>query len=112
MKNKFTKTVLMAVAVLGLFVTFTGKVQAAVIYPKPMIGQIMFTAFGTLDKGWYVPCNGQLLKIKNYQTLFSLIGITYGGVEKRGGSFGVPDMRGRVPVMMGQAPGLSKYVLG
>lgn len=55
-------------------------------------------------------CAGQLLPIDQYDALFSLLGTTYGGDGQN--SFGLPDLRGRVPVGTGQGSGLGNYTLG
>ncbi|OXB08677.1 phage tail protein [Flavobacterium plurextorum] len=60
-------------------------------------------------RGWLF-CNGQLLPIPQYSTLFSIIGTTYGGDGIN--NFALPDLRGRVPVGQGQGPGLSPRNLG
>ena len=60
-------------------------------------------------RGWAF-CNGQLLSIANNQALFSLLGTTYGGDGRT--TFALPDMRGRVPVHMGQGPGLTPHPIG
>ena len=62
-----------------------------------------------MPDGW-AACNGQLLNTNEYSALFALIGTTYGGDGIT--SFGVPDLRGRVPLSQGQGNGLSNYVLG
>jgi microcystin-dependent protein len=50
------------------------------------------------------------LPISEYETLFQLIGTTYGGDGQQ--TYAVPDMRGRLPVHMGQGPGIgSNYLL-
>ena len=54
--------------------------------------------------------NGQILPIAQNQALFSLFGTMYGGDGRT--SFALPDMRGRSPVHVGQAPGLSNIVQG
>lgn len=53
---------------------------------------------------------GQLLSIAQNTALFSLLGTTYGGDGRV--TFGLPDLRGRVPVGVGQGPGLSSIVDG
>lgn len=58
----------------------------------------------------YTMARGQLLSISLYQALFSLYGTTYGGDGRT--TFGLPDLRGRLPVGFGQGPGLSNYPLG
>ena len=52
--------------------------------------------------GWAM-CDGQLLSIAENETLFQLIGTTYGGDGQA--TFALPDLRGRVPVHMGSALG-------
>ena len=59
--------------------------------------------------GWLM-CDGSAQPISEYETLFNLIGTTYGGDGQS--TFGLPDLRGRVPVHMGQGPGLSTRVIG
>jgi microcystin-dependent protein len=48
--------------------------------------------------GWMF-CEGQLLPISEYETLFNLIGTTYGGDGQS--TFALPDLRGRIPIHMG-----------
>jgi microcystin-dependent protein len=55
-------------------------------------------------------CTGQLLSINAYQALYSLVGTLYGGDGRT--SFGLPDLRGRIPVGMNQGPGLSHHPQG
>ena len=75
----------------------------------PYIGQIMMVGFSFNPQGWAL-CNGQLLAINQNQALFALLGTTYGGDGQT--TFALPDLRGRVPVGIGQGPGLSPYVIG
>jgi len=44
-------------------------------------------------------CEGQLLPISENETLFQLIGTTYGGDGQS--TFALPDLRGRIPVHQG-----------
>jgi microcystin-dependent protein len=60
-------------------------------------------------RGWFF-CNGQLLSIAQWTAVFALVGTTYGGNGQT--TFGVPDLRGRVPVGTGQGPGLPSINLG
>ena len=55
-------------------------------------------------------CQGQLLSIAQNTAVFSLLGTTYGGDGRT--TFGLPDLRGRVPIGTGQGSGLSNIVLG
>lgn len=75
----------------------------------PYIGEIRLFGFGRIPTDW-APCNGQLMAISQNEALFTLIGTTYGGDGIS--TFGLPDLRGRVPISLGQGPGLSSYVIG
>jgi len=60
--------------------------------------------------GWAL-CQGQLLPISENDTLFNLIGTTYGGDGQE--TFALPDLQGRIPLHQGQGPGLSQnYTIG
>lgn len=59
------------------------------------LGEIRLFSFGYAPTGW-VLCNGALLNVNGNAALFSLLGTQYGGDGKV--NFGVPDLRGRVPV--------------
>lgn len=59
--------------------------------------------------GWAF-CDGQKLPISENETLFQLIGTTYGGDGQE--TFNLPDLRGRIPVHQGQGPGLSSRTVG
>jgi microcystin-dependent protein len=75
----------------------------------PFIGEIRMVGFNFAPVGWAF-CDGQLLPIAQNTALFSLLGTTYGGNGIS--TFALPDLRGRVPLHMGQGPGLSLYSLG
>ena len=79
------------------------------------VGDIPFLGEIRMFAGWYSPagwafCNGQLLPVDQFNGLFSLIGTTYGGDGLV--AFGLPDLRGRVPMHFGQGIGLSNRTLG
>ncbi len=76
---------------------------------NPYVGEIRMFGFNFAPVGWQA-CDGSLLAIAEYDTLFALIGTTYGGDGQN--TFGVPDLRGRVPLHQGSGPGLSTYVIG
>lgn len=65
---------------------------------QPYVGEIRMFAGNFAPAGWMF-CEGQLLPISEYETLFNLIGTTYGGDGQS--TFGLPDLRGRIPVHMG-----------
>ena len=76
---------------------------------EPFIGQIIQTGFNFAPRG-YATCDGQLLSIAQNTALFSLLGTTFGGDGRV--TFGLPDLRGRVPVHQGQGPGLTNRTMG
>jgi microcystin-dependent protein len=76
---------------------------------NPFLGEIFMAGFNFAPRG-YAMCNGQVLPIAQNTALFSLLGTTYGGNGQT--TFALPDLRGRVPVHVGQGPGLSPYSLG
>lgn len=65
---------------------------------EPFLSEIRIMSFVFPPKGWAL-CDGQLLPINQNQALFSLLGTTYGGDGRV--NFGLPDLRGRVPIHMG-----------
>ena len=65
---------------------------------QPYVGEIRQFAGNFAPAGWMF-CEGQLLPISEYETLFNLIGTTYGGDGQS--TFALPDLRGRVPVHQG-----------
>ena len=71
---------------------------------EPFIGQIQAFPYNFAPRGWAL-CDGQLLAISQNTALFSLIGTTYGGDGRT--TFGLPDLRGRVPIHSGNGPGLT-----
>jgi microcystin-dependent protein len=73
------------------------------------LGQVIRVGFNFAPVGW-MRCEGQLLPIDQYSALFNLLGTTYGGDGQT--TFALPDLRGRVPLSMGQGPGLSSYPIG
>lgn len=76
---------------------------------NPCIGEIRMVGFNFAPVGWAL-CNGQLLAISSNTALFSLLGTLYGGDGRT--TFGLPDLRGRVPIGSGQGPGLPFYPIG
>ena len=73
------------------------------------IGEIRLVGMNFAPVDWLM-CDGSLQSIANYETLYNLIGTTYGGDGQT--TFGLPDLRGRVPIHQGAGPGLSTYVPG
>ncbi|MFB9326038.1 phage tail protein [Paenibacillus aurantiacus] len=73
------------------------------------VGMIMPWPMDWAPANW-LPCDGRLVTINGYEMLYSLIGVTYGGDGRT--TFKLPDLRGRVPIGMGQQPGGANYVIG
>jgi microcystin-dependent protein len=71
----------------------------------PYVGEVRIFGGNFAPAGW-VLCNGQLLPISGNETLFQLIGTTYGGDGQS--TFAVPDLRGRLPIHMGSGFALSQ----
>lgn len=65
---------------------------------QPYVGEIRMFAGNFAPAGWMF-CEGQLLPISEYETLFQLIGTTYGGDGES--TFALPDLRGRIPIHQG-----------
>lgn len=72
------------------------------------LGEIRLFAGNYNPENW-VMCNGQTLDLNQYQALYSLIGVTYGGNGVT--TFNIPDLRGRLPIGQGQGTGLTNRVL-
>jgi microcystin-dependent protein len=65
---------------------------------QPYVGEVRMFAGNFAPAGWMF-CEGQLLPISENETLFQLIGTTYGGDGQS--TFALPDLRGRIPVHQG-----------
>ncbi|RYD21543.1 MAG: phage tail protein [Verrucomicrobiaceae bacterium] len=65
---------------------------------QPYVGEIRMFAGNFAPAGWMF-CEGQLLPISENETLFQLIGTTYGGDGES--TFALPDLRGRLPLHQG-----------
>jgi len=74
----------------------------------PYIGEIRIFAGNFAPVGWAL-CNGQLLSIAENDTLFNLIGTTYGGDGQT--TFALPNLLGRIPIHQGTGGGAG-YVIG
>jgi microcystin-dependent protein len=73
---------------------------------EPYVGEIRLVGFNFAPVGWFL-CQGQTLSISQYETLFQLIGTTYGGDGQS--TFQLPNLGGRTPVHTG---GPNSYILG
>jgi len=71
---------------------------------EPFVGEIRMFGGNFPPSGWAF-CSGQLMPISENDTLFNLIGTTYGGDGQE--TFGLPDLQGRIPIHQG-----SGFVIG
>ncbi|WP_341833414.1 phage tail protein [Paenibacillus pectinilyticus] len=74
---------------------------------QPLVGEVRMFAGNFAPAGWFF-CDGQVLPISEYETLFQLIGTTYGGDGQS--TFALPDLRSRVPLHQGTLQGNSFFV--
>lgn len=75
---------------------------------QPYVGEIRMFAGSFAPAGWSF-CDGQLLPISENETLFNLIGTTYGGDGQE--TFALPNLQSRVPIHFGQGPDGVTYQL-
>lgn len=76
---------------------------------EPFLAEIKIVGFNFAQRGW-AQCDGAILPIDQNQSLYSLLGTTYGGDGET--SFGLPDLRSRSPVGVGDLGGGGTYQLG
>jgi microcystin-dependent protein len=76
---------------------------------QPFVGEIRMFAGNFAPNGWMF-CEGQTLPISENETLFQLIGTTYGGDGEE--TFNLPNLASRVPIHQGTGPDGTTYVLG
>ncbi len=72
---------------------------------EPFLAEITIVGFNFPPRGWAY-CDGQILPINQNQSLFSLLGTTYGGDGRT--SFALPDLRGRSPIHVGSGHNLGQ----
>ena len=80
---------------------------------SPYLSAVCLMALAGAQRGGfdsYLPADGRLLQVGQNAALYSLLGITYGGSANA--NFNLPDLRGRVVIGAGQAPGLPYYQMG
>jgi len=76
---------------------------------EPFLAEIRIFGFNFAPRGWAF-CDGQILPINQNQSLYSLLGTTYGGDGRT--SFALPDLRSRSPIHFGNSSTGSTYSLG
>lgn len=75
---------------------------------EPFLAEVRIVGFNFAPRGWAF-CDGQILPINQNQSLYSLLGTTYGGDGRT--TFALPDLRGRTPIHVGSSNG-SHHELG
>lgn len=76
---------------------------------EPFLAEVRMVGFDFPPRGWAF-CDGQILPINQNQSLYSLLGTTYGGDGRT--SFALPDLRGRTPIHVGRSDGGQEHRLG
>lgn len=76
---------------------------------EPFLAEVRMVGFNFAPRGWAF-CDGQILPISQNQSLYSLLGTTYGGDGRT--SFALPDLRGRTPIHVGRSNGGDFHTLG
>ena len=76
---------------------------------QPFVGQLKLFGGSFGPEGW-ATCDGQLLPISEYETLFQLIGTTFGGDGQQ--TFALPNLAGRISIHQGRDPSGNTYTLG
>lgn len=71
---------------------------------EPFLAEIKIVGFNFAPRGWAL-CDGQILPINQNQSLYSLLGTTYGGDGRT--TFALPELRGRTPIHKGSSNGAS-----
>ena len=74
---------------------------------EAFVGEIRAFGFNFAPREW-AACNGQLLPIAQYTTLYAILGTTYGGDGVT--TYGLPDLRGRVPMHWGSFQGFNTVI--
>lgn len=106
MKNTFKKTALSVAMGMGVM----GGAASHACPSDPLVSSVCIMGmvnWGDFGGGMYALADGRLLSISQNTALYSLVGTTYGGDARQ--TFGIPDLRGRVVMGAGQAPGLPRF---
>lgn len=76
---------------------------------EPFLAEVRLMGFNFAPRGWAF-CDGQIMPINQNQSLYSLLGTTYGGDGRT--SFALPDLRGRTPIHTGNSNGGEHHTPG
>jgi microcystin-dependent protein len=90
---------------LGAIIVTSSLVYSSTAFAdEPYLGEMAYFAGNFAPRGW-AKCDGQILPINSNESLFSLLGTTYGGDGRT--TFALPDMRGRALIHAGRGAGLT-----
>lgn len=103
-RNHNFKYYFYTILILSSFFTYNHEIRAEENSPDPYVGSVMWTGGIYCPRG-YVKANGQILSIQDYQSLYALIGPTFGGNGVS--TFGLPNLQGQEVIGTGQGKGLS-----
>ncbi|MDB6047956.1 MAG: Phage tail collar [Pseudomonas sp.] len=73
------------------------------------LGTVQSFAFPFAPSGWSL-CNGQILNLQQYNALYALLGVTYGGNGSQ--TFGLPNLQGRTLIGQGNGTNLTPRPIG
>jgi len=76
---------------------------------EPFVGTIQYFGFNFAPRGWSL-CQGQTMTITQYQALYALLGVQFGGDGRT--NFMLPDLQGRAIIGAGAGANLSAYIVG
>lgn len=102
-------TLNMKLSLAAVAVGVAASVSASSLAQERYLGDILWVGFNFCPRGT-AAADGAILPINQNQALFSLYGTTYGGDGRT--TFALPDLRGRMPLSVGQGPGLPSYNQG
>lgn len=107
--HNLTKTFKILISAICICAAMTFTTVKANAGSQPFVGEIMCGGWNFCPSGW-MECNGALIPISEFETLFNLIGTTYGGDGEQ--TFAIPDLQGRTIIGQGQGSGLTNRVIG
>ncbi len=108
MYKKITRTFVFGVVALAVALGAAMFWSATAMASEPFLAEVRMFGFNFAPRGWAL-CDGQILPINQNQSLFSLLGTTYGGDGRT--TFALPDLRGRFPMHKGNS-GSTDHTLG
>lgn len=88
---------------------YVDVIEKEISMSEPFLAEVRIVGFNFAPRGWAF-CDGQILPINQNQSLYSLLGTTYGGDGRT--SFALPDLRGRTPIHVGESEGGVFHTLG